>query len=169
MKYNKGESKSLYELLATGSVSGDITPENIRFLVENITNKESCDKFKISCSPNNYARKIRHFEQIVARDLLKFYHKENKSSGLDAGYVYLISNPAWKEFKVGCAIDVYDRLKSYQTYSPYRDYSLEFYFFSFQRREDESKVLEFFNSTGEWISSPKEEIIAFMKTLAKYR
>ena len=41
------------------------------------------------------------------------------------GYVYAISNAAWPEWiKIGKAVDADDRLNSYQTSSPMRDYKL---------------------------------------------
>ena len=43
----------------------------------------------------------------------------------DKGEVYIIKNPAWKNwYKVGKAVDSIDRCNSYQTSSPYRDYVL---------------------------------------------
>lgn len=43
-----------------------------------------------------------------------------------AGYVYIITNPAWPgTVKVGKAIDDKKRADQYQTYSPYRDYICE--------------------------------------------
>tara|TARA_E500000305_G_scaffold91672_1_gene79503 strand:- start:224 stop:766 length:543 start_codon:yes stop_codon:yes gene_type:complete len=49
---------------------------------------------------------------------------ESTDSGV-AGYVYVIVNEAWPEWvKIGCAKDADDRLNSYQTYSPFRDYSI---------------------------------------------
>ena len=45
-----------------------------------------------------------------------------------AGYVYIIGNPAWEGwYKVGMAVDAEDRLNTYQTSSPFRDYKLLFY------------------------------------------
>ena len=44
------------------------------------------------------------------------------------GHVYIIYNHnfgGW--FKVGCAVDAEDRLRDYQTYSPFRDYCLAYY------------------------------------------
>jgi hypothetical protein len=42
------------------------------------------------------------------------------------GYIYIISNPAWKGwYKVGKAVDAEDRCNSYNTSSPFRDYVLE--------------------------------------------
>ena len=41
------------------------------------------------------------------------------------GSVYIIQNKAWPSWvKVGKALDAFDRLRSYQTSSPLRDYSL---------------------------------------------
>lgn len=41
------------------------------------------------------------------------------------GHVYIITNAAWRGWvKVGKAVDAYDRLNSYQTSSPMRDYKL---------------------------------------------
>ena len=41
------------------------------------------------------------------------------------GEVYIISNPAWKNwYKIGKAVDSTDRCTSYQTSSPHRDYEL---------------------------------------------
>jgi hypothetical protein len=55
---------------------------------------------------------------FVRRDLLKILHKRNgySATGISAGYVYAIGNSAWKDFvKIGSAIDIDDRLNSYQT------------------------------------------------------
>ena len=41
------------------------------------------------------------------------------------GEVYIISNPAWKNwYKIGKAVDSTDRCNQYQTSSPHRDYEL---------------------------------------------
>lgn len=43
----------------------------------------------------------------------------------DKGEVYIIKNPAWKNwYKIGKAVDSTDRCNSYQTSSPHRDYVL---------------------------------------------
>jgi len=42
-----------------------------------------------------------------------------------SGFIYIIHNPAFPGWvKVGMAIDAEDRLKQYQTSSPYRDYEI---------------------------------------------
>lgn len=55
------------------------------------------------------------------------------------GHVYMMYNQNFEGwFKVGCAVDAVDRLKDYQTYSPFRDYCLAYYEY-FEDREDAEK------------------------------
>lgn len=76
------------------------------------------------------------------------------------GSVYIISNKAWPDWiKIGMAVDAEDRLKGYQTGSPMRDYSLEFYLSFDDRRKAESKVHKKckklgFEFNGEWFKMP---------------
>ncbi|ASF00076.1 hypothetical protein [uncultured virus] len=57
----------------------------------------------------------------ISKNALRQYNKQKD------GYVYIISNPAWKGwYKVGMAVDSQDRCGSYQTSSPHRDYRLEY-------------------------------------------
>ena len=57
----------------------------------------------------------------ISRNALRQYNKQKD------GYVYVISNPAWRGwYKVGMAVDSQDRCGSYQTSSPHRDYRLEY-------------------------------------------
>ena len=49
----------------------------------------------------------------------------NKIESVDQGEVYIIVNEAWPEWvKVGKAVISEDRLKGYQTSSPFRDYRI---------------------------------------------
>ena len=58
---------------------------------------------------------------ITQEDIDAF--REMAEEGVQAGYVYVITNKAWPEWvKIGRAIDAKDRLRSYQTSSPLRDY-----------------------------------------------
>ena len=62
-------------------------------------------------------------------------------SGIKKGYVYIVSNPAWEGwFKVGMALDAYDRCASYQTSSPFRDYMIEYTEYFDDRREAEKTI-----------------------------
>jgi len=57
------------------------------------------------------------------------------------GEVYVIYNKAWPEWvKVGMAVDSTDRLKNYQTSSPFRDYALLYSYEVKDRRVAESAV-----------------------------
>jgi hypothetical protein len=71
------------------------------------------------------------------------------------GQVYIIRNPAFPSWcKVGMAVDAQDRLKQYQTSSPYRDYELVKAYNTENRREAEAQahaVLEKnYERRGEW-------------------
>lgn len=57
------------------------------------------------------------------------------------GYVYIIYNQAFEGwFKVGCAVDALDRLKSYQTGCPLRDYKVAHYEYFDDREAAERDV-----------------------------
>ena len=71
------------------------------------------------------------------------------------GQVYIIRNPAFPSWcKVGMAVDAQDRLKQYQTSSPYRDYVLVAAWDVEDRREAEKQahaLLEkHYERRGEW-------------------
>lgn len=106
---------------------------------------------------DNFSKRRNALEKeydYVRRDLLKIKYKFNNFSakGINEGFVYAIGNPAYPEFiKIGSAIDVYDRLNSYQTSSPYRDYYVIDYFFSYNRLNDERYIHSMFDDrNGEW-------------------
>lgn len=107
---------------------------------------------------------------FVRRDLLKILHKQNNKSaaGLKAGYVYAIRNPAWGDWiKVGSAIDVNDRLNSYQTSSPLRDYSLVDYYFVDDRKNEEDLIHELYDRNSEWCKVSEEDIKLLFKQKKK--
>ena len=71
------------------------------------------------------------------------------------GQVYILRNPAFPSWcKVGMAVDAQDRLKQYQTSSPYRDYELVKTYNTENRREAEAQahaLLEKnYERRGEW-------------------
>jgi hypothetical protein len=90
-----------------------------------------------------------------------FSSLNNYETNLD-GQVYIITNPSYPEWvKVGMAVDSEDRLKQYQTSSPYRDYVLHGTYSVEDRRESETKshVLldKHFERKGEWFKcSPSQ-------------
>jgi len=57
------------------------------------------------------------------------------------GQVYVVTNTAWEGWvKVGMAIDAKDRLKNYQTSSPFRDYKLRHSYTTSNRRKSEAEA-----------------------------
>jgi hypothetical protein len=109
------------------------------------------------CKKSTTATKVHFMSQgceYMARDLLKIKYKQNDHSAknIKEGFVYAITNPAWPEYvKIGCAIDVFDRLSSYQTSSPKRDYKLEAFVFVEDRLQFESYIHNKYECDGEWV------------------
>lgn len=102
---------------------------------------------------------------FIRKNILGLVYKENSGvRGLKEGYVYAVHNPAWKDYvKIGCSIDVYDRLKSYQTSSPLRDYQLVGYVFSDNKLSLEKEIHEKFERNGEWVKTDPTKIKSFLK------
>ena len=82
-----------------------------------------------------------------------------------AGYVYVITNTAWPEWvKVGMAIDADDRLNSYQTSSPFRDYELQYSVYCKDRRKLERTAHKAVGSiasdrNNEWFKASIEDAV----------
>lgn len=75
------------------------------------------------------------------------------------GSVYIMENPAWKGWvKVGMAIDPTDRLKNYQTSSPFRDYTLLYSYEVNDRRAGETaahaRLAKECDNINEWFRLP---------------
>lgn len=71
----------------------------------------------------------------IRKEVLSLYDKNKE------GDVYAITNPAWKGWiKIGMAVDAEDRLKSYQTSSPLRDFVLLHKKFFDNRRRAEAEA-----------------------------
>ena len=78
------------------------------------------------------------------------------------GEVYIITNKAWNGWvKVGMAVDAEDRLKNYQTSSPFRDYVLYYSYNTDDRRKAESKahsrLEQLFERNNEWFKCTPQE------------
>jgi len=79
-------------------------------------NGKYVSKFHPLHKPGNY----KTFEEAAFQSLGKY-------KSVKKGFVYIITNKAWKGWiKVGRAADVLDRFKHYQTFSPHRDYVLQY-------------------------------------------
>ena len=75
------------------------------------------------------------------------------------GQVYIITNPAWDGWvKVGMAVDAMDRIKNYQTSSPFRDYSLLYSYEVNDRRAGEAaahaRLSKECDNINEWFRLP---------------
>ncbi len=85
------------------------------------------------------------------------------------GFLYVIANPAWEEWvKIGMAVNAEDRLKSYQTSSPFRDYELIIAMPVKDRRlaeaEAHKKAEEIARErNGEWFHMPIIEAISLVE------
>ena len=101
--------------------------------------------------------------KIAGLTFLKELRRRNCLNQTTAGLVYMISNPAYPEHvKIGMTIDLETRLNSYQTYDPYRQFTVEHYEFVLDRRYTETKILNSFHvdvENGEWIKRPKATTI----------
>lgn len=84
-----------------------------------------------------------------------------------AGYVYCISNPAWPGWvKVGKAVQDAKRFNSYQTYSPLRDYVLEWS----HKVDDVHEVEAAFHrgrkaDNGEWYEMTADEALSIISSI----
>ena len=85
------------------------------------------------------------------------------------GFLYVNANPAWEEWvKKGMAVNAEDRLKSYQTSSPFRDYELIIAMPVKDRRlaeaEAHKKAEEIARErNGEWFHMPIIEAISLVE------
>jgi len=90
------------------------------------------------------------------------YKEKTKS-----GHIYIISNPAWDGYlKIGVAKNLTNRLRQYQTTSPFRDFVIEY---STGLLDDaywiEWQVHDYFDSRYEWSQAPLNEIIEYIISL----
>lgn len=70
------------------------------------------------------------------------------------GFVYAISNPAWEgQLKVGNTYDPHRRLMQFQTYSPFRDFSLDHWSFFSDKFSGERIIHSHFSNLRdhEWL------------------
>ena len=79
---------------------------------------------------------------IVEESISRLQQKvEDLYGRYTSGHIYILSNPAWKGwYKVGMAVEATDRLPTFQTGSPFRDYKLEYYKHFKDRRSAEKEA-----------------------------
>jgi hypothetical protein len=101
----------------------------------------------------------------------------NNYKQIKEGYVYAISNSAWPDWiKIGMAIDAEDRLSSYQTSSPMRNYRLVHSVYCKDRSESErsAHILAARKANtpwskqdnGEWFNITESEAVDILKEIA---
>jgi hypothetical protein len=93
---------------------------------------------------------------VIKKAVLALYDKHIQ------GAVYIITNPAWGGWvKVGMAVDAEDRLRGYQTSSPFRDYKLYYSYDTADRRKSEAEahdLLELkYKRRNEWFLCTPEQ------------
>ena len=79
-------------------------------------------------------------------------------NSIESGYLYIISNPAFPEYlKIGITENIKDRLNTYQTSSPHRNYQVEYYILHPKYKVAEKKIKEMMHyfstdsiQKGEW-------------------
>ena len=74
-------------------------------------------------------------------------------------WVYVISNPKFKGYKVGIASDVQKRLTGYQTSDPDRSFELKFKLRTENYLEIEREVHKRFGANYEWVEAPLKDVI----------
>ena len=97
---------------------------------------------------------------MTPRMLAKLFQMKhnNDYSKIKEGFVYILTNPAWKDWiKVGMAVDAEDRCNAYQTGSPHRDYTVQYKRFFKNRRLAEQKAHDLLSEiapdvNGEWFN-----------------
>jgi len=101
----------------------------------------------------------------------------NNYKQIKEGYVYAISNSAWPDWiKIGMAIDAEDRLSSYQTSSPMRNYRLVHSVYCEDRSESErsahilaarkANIPWSKNDNGEWFNITQSQAVDILKEIA---
>lgn len=121
----------------------------------------------ISCyDMRRIENKIKKGEKLPPKMLAKLYDKQTKDvyDQVKEGSVYVMGNPVWPDWvKVGMAVDAEDRLNSYQTSCPFRDYMLYYSYKAKDRRKAESeahsKLDEKFERRKEWFRCTPQEAI----------
>lgn len=120
----------------------------------------------IKSSNKKYARKLAGIflmqENQKRLSIIKQVKISDSKYTDNCGIVYIISNNSFPGcYKVGMTKNLETRLKSYQTYDPYRSYKIEHYRFVKDAKYTEAEILKHFNFSivkGEWIKDEKLKI-----------
>ena len=91
----------------------------------------------------------------------------NGDDGITKKYVYIVSHPNYKYYKVGVSKNSKGRLSGYQTGDPNREYTLEYQFLTPHFREIEKHIHKKFKNRSEWVQASTEEIIKEIENYKK--
>ena len=99
---------------------------------------------------------IRFARRLAGLTLLKLnFERKANFNDIYAGLVYMIENPSYPlHYKLGMTIELNARLNTYQTYDPYRRFSIVKYDFVLNRSHIETRLLhhpDIVNEQGEWV------------------
>jgi hypothetical protein len=91
-------------------------------------------------------------------------NNRNKTPYSNEGYIYVITNPAWKGYyKIGQTVSLSKRMGTYQTSSPLRDFSYLSTVLVKDMNKAEKELLEelkrYYEVKGEWVVASKPEHI----------
>ncbi len=117
---------------------------------------------------NRYKKRYGSLNKAIAR--LIYVSTKKKYDAVREGQIYIIRNPAFPSWcKVGMAVDAEDRLKQYQTSSPYRDYALVAAWDVEDRREAEKQahalMEQHYERRGEWFVCDSSLSVAKLNNL----
>lgn len=140
----------IYENLIPKKDPFQITEQMLNYYIFNYS--KTSDKDKGKKFDFRYARKL------AGLSLLKLNLNRGVTfDWIKAGLVYVIVNPAFpNHVKIGMTLDLNKRLKSYQTYDPYKKFYVKHYDFVLDRRKKEKEILINHHidiEHGEWIKT----------------
>lgn len=106
---------------------------------------------------------------IEIKRITELKTKTNNRTRLTEGFVYIITNPVYDGWvKVGSALNMEERLASYQTCDPNRGYKIEFIWHFDNRKEAERlahNALHKHRGNGEWFKLNVKKAIKIIESL----
>ena len=82
-------------------------------------------------------------------------------------WIYILSNPSHKGYKVGIASDWKQRLNGYQTSDPKRGFKMEYKTYTEEYQAIEKAVHSHFKATHEWVEADLDIIITHIEKLIR--
>ena len=129
-------------------------------------NKKLIDNFKITSEVVTSTYLNRTYSSVCNKCIES--GKDKKKYTPRPGWIYAVTNPAWKEWvKIGCTAkeNPYERVHSYQTGAPLRDYEVHV----LAKTTDMISVENYFKakhgSTHEWHITTIKEVIKELKKI----